>query len=168
MVQSCSRSKQLHNCIIFYTTLLGDNAHLKGQLRRPDSRFAMHAPWSCVFNNFLQLTDLSFNTRALCKAGERSSSYSLFSLVPSAQLWNVAWRDVSRTEWFILYGFPVELERDFRHQNDKIVRPGASRLSPICSPNERGRATASEIGKLLDLVEVVYTRREVVLVLGLG
>ena len=107
-------------------------------------------------------------TRALCKAGERSSSYSLFSLVPSAQLWNVAWRDVSRTEWFILYGFPVELERDFRHRNDKIVRPGASRPSSICSPNERGRATASEIGKLLDLVEVVYTRREVVLVLGLG
>lgn len=42
MVQACSRSKQLHNCIVFYTTLLGDNAHLK--VRRPDSRFAMHAP----------------------------------------------------------------------------------------------------------------------------
>ena len=167
MVQSCSRSKQLHNCIVFLHHVARGQRPLEGSAQA--TRFTVRNACSLILRvqQLSSANRLEF-TRALCKAGERSSSYSLFSLVPSAQLWNVAWRDVSRTEWFILYGFPVELERDFRHQNDKIVRPGASRLSPICSPNERGRATASEIGKLLDLVEVVYTRREVVLVLGLG
>lgn len=104
--------------------------------------------------------------RGCVQLGKNRCLFAIFTVL-GLELWNVELDHVLRTEWIIPYGFPVGLERDFKHRIDGI-RPGVSRRSSICSPNVKGRATVRETEKFLGQAGVVYTRRGIALVLVQG